>query len=261
MDPRSPRMAVVTWCFGFPYCPNEPIREQAWGIVEGFYEQHFPGIPRLVHSATRRGERFLRAATRNQLVTIAQEQGFDIVVLVDADTLIHPDGIRRMIQLATTRDMFLGKPFLKGINLPVEQQQTLADSDLTRWPHARFNDPGAAWVIRPETWWAAGGMDENLTGWGADDSSFGYIFAAIGGHTEYDQHAAVKTDHPTPRWRRDPDWPATLKRELVTKAIWENPHAEQLAHEWLEVRHMPGICDEWVSRLSVDLTRRTPVTI
>lgn len=247
----------MTWCLAFPYCPNEPIREQAWGIVEAFYEQHLPGIPRLVHSATRVGERFLRATTRNQLVTIAQEQGFDIVVLVDADTLIHPDGIRRMVDRASRDDLFLGKPFLKGVNLPLEQQRQLAHAGIP-WPPARFNDPGAAWVIRPESWWAAGGMDEGFQSWGGEDEAFDYLFAAVQGRTEYDRLPAVKTDHPTPRWRRDPHWGDTWEREAVCRHVWRNPH---LVPEWLEERHRPGVCAEWITRYGIDTIRaKSPLT-
>lgn len=249
-------MAPVTWCFGFPYCPNEPIREQAWGVVEAFYDRHFPSVHRIVHSATAVGEPFLRAKTRNQIVRQAQHLGFDIVVLIDADTLIHPDGIRRMVDLTATQDLFLGKPFIKGVNLPLAALQGVADGGT--WPSARFNDPGAAWVIRPETWWTAGGMDEGFTSWGGEDEAFDYLFAAVHGTTEYDRYPAVKTDHPTPRWRRDPNWADTWEREAVCRHVWRNPH---LVPEWLEARDQPGVCAEWITRYSIDTTRsRSPLT-
>lgn len=167
MDDGTPRVVALNWCFGFPYCANEPIREQAWEIVSNFYSHHFPDVEQIVHSATPVGEPFLRATTRNQLVT--QAEGSDVIVLIDADTLIHPDGITRMLERVLQGDLFCGKPFLKGINLPLPQLTEVANGG--PWPRPKFNDPGAAWVIRPETWWAAGGMDENFHSWGGEDEA------------------------------------------------------------------------------------------
>lgn len=246
-------MAALSWCLGFPYSPNERIREAAWGVVSAFYERHFPDVPRLVHSATPAGERFLRAKTRNELVRKAEV--FDVVVLVDADTLIHPDGIRRMVDAAATRDMFLGKPFLRGVNMQLGAQRHLAGStDLDgSWPRPQFNDPGAAWVIRPESWWAAGGMDEDFRSWGGEDEAFAYVFAAVGGTTEYDVRPAVKTHHTLPRWSADPEWADTWERSAICRHIWRHP---ELVAEWLTVRHKPGIAAEWIARHGISLRRR-----
>jgi hypothetical protein len=244
-------MAALSWCFAFPYAPNEPIRAQAWEVVSAFYLKHFPTTPQLIHSATPVGERFLRAKTRNELVRMAG--GYDVVVLVDADTLIHPDGIRTMVDAVAARDMFLGKPFLRGVNLPLESQRRLAAYPDGRWPRARFNDPGAAWVIRPDSWWAAGGMDEGFRSWGGEDEAFHHLFAAVGGTLEYDQRAAVKTEHVTPRWSSDPDWADTWERSAVARHVWLHP---ELAPEWLAVRHLPGIAANWVIEHGVNVRRR-----
>lgn len=241
----------MTWCLAFPYCPNEPIRAEAFAVVSTFYAHHFPNVPQLVHTATPIGEPFLRSKTRNQLVH--QAAGFDVVALIDADTLVHPEALQHMVDQAHQRTMFLGKPFMRGVNLDLTDQRHLAAGDIP-WPRARFNDPGAAWVIRPESWWAAGGMDENFTSWGGEDSAFGYLFAALGGETVNTGPAAVKTEHEQPRWRANPDWPNTIKRELVTKAIWET-HPE-LATEWLTVRDQDGIVEQWVHHLRIPLPRR-----
>jgi hypothetical protein len=243
----------MSWCIAFPYCPNEPIRQEAFELVSGFYTKHFPKVPQIAYSSTPVGERFLRAKTRNALVNIAQRGGYDVVALIDADTLVHPDSLSVMVNMAHERDMFLGKPFLKGDNMPIEKQRQLV-AGLIEWPNAQFNDPGAAWVIRPESWWKAGGMDEAITSWGGEDSAFMYLFAALRGETSHGTLPAVKTEHVQPRWSQDPEWSDTLKRELVTKAIWaEHPH---LATEWLQVRHQAGIVDTWIRRLDVALPFR-----
>jgi len=208
-------MVALSWCFGFPYAPNEQIRADAWDVVSSFYAKHFPEIPHLIHSATPVGERFLRAKTRNELVRMAG--GYDLIVLIDADTLIHPDGIRRMIDAASKQGMYLGKPFLKGVNLQLAHLRATAET--MRWPHPKFNDPGAAWVIRPETWWATGGMDENFRSWGGEDEAFNYMLTALGGSIEYDVLPAVKAHHKTARWFRDPEWSDTWERSAVYRHI------------------------------------------
>ena len=244
----------MKWCIAFPYAPNEPIRAEAFEIVTAFYAKHFPDIPQLVHSATPVGEPFLRAKTRNDLVTMAEAQGFDIVCLIDADTLIHPDGIRRMVNRTTENTLFLGKPFIRGTNLPPARMRNLVNGNINHyWPTPRFQDPGAAWIIRPSSWWTAGGMDEQLQSWGGEDTTFGYLFAAVGGTTEYDIHPAVKAEHKTPRWTADPQWSTTWEREAVCRHIWLNPH---LAEEWLTVRHQPGIVTQWITQHNINLDRR-----
>lgn len=234
----------IRWCFGFPYCPNEQIRAEAFEAVTAFYTRHFPDVPTMVHSATAVGEPFLRARTRNELVM--QAQGFDLIVLIDADTLIHPAGIGRMLNVPP---MTLGKPHRQGVNVPLEHQRSL---DPNGWPRGRFEDPGAAWVIRPRDWACAGGMDEAFTSWGGEDAAFEHMFVAVGGTVVYDRHAAVKTLHEQSR-RTSPDYPETLKRELVYRHIRFHP---ELAKEWLEVRHQPGIVDEWATRHSIRLPAR-----
>lgn len=99
-------------------------------------------------------------------------------------------------------------------------------------------------MIRPESWWAAGGMDENFTGWGGEDEAFSYLFAAAGGVTGHGQLPAVKTQHEQARWGT-PEHQTAVRRELVTKHIWKNPH---LLTEWLEVRDRPGVVDEWTTK-------------
>lgn len=242
-------MAPLNWCLAFPYCPNEPIREQAWEIVKRFYDHHFPEIPKLVHSATAIGETFLRAKTRNELVRMADS--YDIVCLIDADTLIHPDGIGRMLLRTTIENLFLGKPFLKGVNLPLNAMKSTADSMI--WPTPRFNDPGAAWIIKPSTWWAAGGMDENFRSWGGEDEAFAHILAARGGSVQYDVLPAVKAKHTLPRWSQDPQWADTWERSVIYRHIGQHP---ELADEWLSVRDQPGIAAEWVTRHSINVRRR-----
>lgn len=242
-------MAPLNWCLAFPYCPNEPIRRQAWEIVSEFYDRHFPDIPKIVHSATEVGETFLRAKTRNELVRLADS--YDIVCMIDADTLIHPDGIHRMLKLTAEQDLFLGKPFLRGVNLPLNQMQSTVDS--MTWPRAQFNDPGAAWIIRPSTWWAAGGMDEQFRSWGGEDEAFNYLLHAVGGTYHYDRLPAVKANHPTPRWSADPNWADTWERSAVYRHLWQHP---ELAQEWLTVRDQPGIAAQWITEHSINVKRR-----
>jgi hypothetical protein len=245
---------AVTWCLAFPYCPNEPIRAEAFNIVQGFYTRHFPDTPQLVHSATKVGEPFLRAKTRNDLVHQAEQAGHDIICLIDADTLIHPDGIRHMLERCTEQDLFLGKPFLMGTNMRLPRFKLLAEPTAgTYWPRPAFSDPGAAWVIRPQTWWAAGGMDENFQAWGGEDTTFGYMLAAIGGTTENHERPAVKAEHRTNRWRADTSWEETWHREAVYRHVWQHP---ELATDWLSVRDQHGSVDDWITHHSINLDRR-----
>lgn len=240
---------VLSWCFGFPYAPNEPIRAAAWAVVSNFYDHHFPTVPKFVHSATPLGERFQRAKTRNELVTMADS--FDVVVLVDADTLIHPDSITETVDRVMGEPRALGKPFLNAISLPLHEVARIAGSGA--WPSGGTADEGAAWVVRPDTWWAAGGMDEGFQSWGAEDTALEHLHTALGGTIIHGENPAVKTRHPAKRWRRDPLWPQTWERYCVSRHIATHP---DLAQGWLDERHLPSVAGEWIRRLNINTSRR-----
>lgn len=243
----------MKWCIAFPYAPNEPIREEAFNLVSAFYREHFPNVPQLTHSATPVGEPFLRAKTRNDLVRIAERDGYDIVCLIDADTLIHPDGIRRMVDMVEADPMLLGKPFSDGVNYDIDAQRQLA-ATLDPWPTAAFRDPGAAWIVRPETWWRAGGMDEGFTAWGGEDTAHLYMHVAAGGTVVTDKdannRAAVKTQHAEKRWTDNAYWEETLTRELVVKELFER--RRQWIPEWFEDRLNPDAASRWATRLRIE---------
>ncbi|MDH2424761.1 galactosyltransferase-related protein [Sphaerisporangium sp. TRM90804] len=155
-----------------PYRGTTPERERAYKAVSKALRGMLPDA---VHLAVDSGhEPFNRAASRNLGVRLAGDAGCDVVVLCDADTIPQKtpllaaiDGAREDGRLHTPFNRFLGlteqgaHDYLQGA--PVEACEVELDY---AW------SVGGVFVIRPDAWAAAGGMDERFTVWGSEDVAF-----------------------------------------------------------------------------------------
>src|SRR5690606_36606862 len=65
---------------------------------------------------------------------------------------------------------------------------------------------GGVFVIRPDAWWSAGGMDERLTGWGSEDVAVRRAADTLLGKTRTPWGSIVHLGHPpSPRFGPDVD--------------------------------------------------------
>lgn len=121
---------------------------------------------------------FCLAACRNKAVQLAEERGCDVVVLTDADTLPEPEPLTAAIQLAALD----AKAGVHRTHLPYTEyrslgrhgtDQLLDGVPLDRCAHVviPFATSGV-YVTTPATWWAAGGQDEEMLGWGMEDMAW-----------------------------------------------------------------------------------------
>jgi hypothetical protein len=115
-------------------------------------------------------EVFCLAACRNQAVRLAEAGGYDVVVLADADTLPEREPLLAAIQGAAgdTR-----------VHLPYDQYRSLREDGTRQFlegtPLEQCNHlvvpyaTSGVYVTTPATWWACGGQDEHMLGWGMED--------------------------------------------------------------------------------------------
>lgn len=128
-------------------------------------------------------ETFCLAACRNMGVRLAEEDGYDVVVLGDADTLPEQEPLLVAIEAAQTSGL---------VHLPYTEYRSLSatgtgqhragkpieDCDHVTIPFAT----SGVYVTTPETWWACGGQDERYLGWGPEDFSWLIAHRTLLGH-------------------------------------------------------------------------------
>ena len=113
---------------------------------------------------------FCLAGCRNRAVWLAETCGYDVVVLADADTLPERDPLVAAIE-AAAGDSRVHLPYTEYRSLRRDgTDQALDGIPLDRCAHlvVPFATSGV-YVTTPATWWACGGQDEHMLGWGMED--------------------------------------------------------------------------------------------
>lgn len=119
-------------------------------------------------------ERFNRAATRNLAVKWATINGFDIVVLNDADSVPEVGGMVAAINGAALDDL-IHFPFNRVYELVPKATNFVgiqSPAILMNRAYAKCESEGGIWVMKPRVWQKAGYQDERFGGWGCEDRAF-----------------------------------------------------------------------------------------
>lgn len=113
---------------------------------------------------------FCLAACRNKIVRMAEDGGYDVVVIGDADTLPEPGPLHAAITAATT-DHRVHLPYTEYRSLrKTGTDQHKAGTPLPDCDHVTVATAcSGVYVTTPATWWACGGQDEQIRGWGMED--------------------------------------------------------------------------------------------
>lgn len=116
---------------------------------------------------------FCLAACRNRGVRIAENSGYDVAVLADADTLPEVVPLRTAIEQAAVS---------RFVHLPYTEYRSLRQDGTTQYragtPLEDCNHlvvPAATsgvYVTSPATWWSCGGQDEAMLGWAPEDMAW-----------------------------------------------------------------------------------------
>lgn len=111
---------------------------------------------------------FNRAASRNIGVEVNMDA--DVVVVCDADFLPPLDAVLAACEGALA-DARLHQPFTEALYLTeAETASYLAGEGLPDRSGADLT--GGCFVMTPEAWFEAGGMDPRFEGWGGEDDAF-----------------------------------------------------------------------------------------
>lgn len=261
MDNGTPRMAALTFPWGitipFREDPNPNINRRALlNTVLTWLEHACPGIPvQLVDSNPTLP--FNRAGARNNAVRHAETQGWEVVMILDADTLPKTALIHEAVEAAHHGGIHF--PFTCCVTLDPEagitNPDTLRPAHLGKDFDARrrlWKSPGSCYIVRPDVYWAAGGQDEAFRHWGGEDTSFMAAARAlniptvrhpVGDRRRIAENAAIQLHHGTDSDRRQhPTYRATLRRQNIYVNLSRNSN---LMRQWLKERHHPGAEERW----------------
>jgi len=152
---------------GIPW-RSQPHRVYAHTLTLARYLELLPDA-RIVDVDTDH-EVFCLAACRNQAVRLAEAGGYDVVVLADADTLPEREPLLAAIQGAADDTR---------VHLPYTEYRSLREDGTNQFlTGTRLEDcnhmvvpyaTSGVYVTTPATWWACGGQDEHMLGWGMED--------------------------------------------------------------------------------------------
>ena len=152
---------------GIPW-RSQPHRVYAHALTLARYLEFLPGAK--VVDVDTDHEPFCLAACRNQAVRLAEAGGHNVVVLADADTLPEREPLLAAIQGAAGDNR---------VHLPYTEYRSLRQDGTHQFlTGTRLEDcnhlvvpyaTSGVYVTTPRTWWACGGQDEHMLGWGMED--------------------------------------------------------------------------------------------
>lgn len=149
----------------------QPERRWGYSKVVSYYRDTFPEFP--VFAVDSNDQYFNLAAARNFGVNYARDNGFDAVIITDADTLPDTPNIPLALEQAVSAP---------GVVLPYTSYHSLgrdgtrayrAGTPLREAPH--FEVPSACsgiYITTPDTWTSHYGQDIRFRGWGYEDSAW-----------------------------------------------------------------------------------------
>jgi len=142
-------------------------REQIFGrvrpIVESLYSWDKVVVCDSGHTP------YNRAASRNEVVKIAEQENFDVAVICDADSIPHKDSLAQAIDYALRYER-LTIPFDRVKVLPAVRFNARPDRYAKLKPLYEYGEScGGIYVCTPSLWRRLGGMEERVVGWGFED--------------------------------------------------------------------------------------------
>jgi len=133
------------------------------------------------------GEKFNVSEARNRGCLQAIADGYDNLIVLDADTIFERDAIVDALKVATT-DGGVCYPYTWSIETNEYFSTKLEGgeislADLPNQMTATEKHVGSGWVMTKEAFFEMNGWDENFVGWGCEDSAFQLACESIFGGT------------------------------------------------------------------------------
>lgn len=142
---------------------------------------------------------FCLAACRNRGVRIAENSGYDVVVIADADTLPEARPLRTAIE-QSAYSRFVHLPYTEYRSLRQDgTEQMLAGVPLEDCNHFRVDGAcSGVYVTSSATWWSCGGQDERFRSWSPEDAAWLYAHRTLLGDPVRHEGRVYSLHHESP---------------------------------------------------------------
>lgn len=157
-----------------PWRPR-PTRLKPFSLTVNRLMDQFPNST--VYYADTEDEVFNVSGSRNQGCLSAIKDGCDMLLVVDADTLLDKDAVEAAIIKATENECVCF-PFTTYNRLFQQPSESLLGGELTYeevavfGPDSAVEHPGGAYVLSSSTFLLLNGWDQRFVGWGYEDDAF-----------------------------------------------------------------------------------------
>lgn len=190
---------------------EQPSRRYAFHAVHDWYSANMPEAD-IIHCDTDDSP-FNLAACRNKGVRTAEDRGYDICIVNDADTIPELQPLERAIDLCT-KTRFVHLPYDEYRSLRMEgTRQYLNGTPLADCDHVVVQGAcSGVFVTTPATWWSHGGQDEGFRGWGFEDAAWSMAHQTLLGVPPLRHPGAVYSFHHESAEKEGPHYEANAAR-------------------------------------------------
>lgn len=158
-------------------------RDKLWAFCRERWEREFPDWP--IHEGASPDGPFNRAAACNAAVAAAGDD-WDVVLIIDSDTVSDPRSVRSAIEVAaSTGRMVVAHD--ERIMLTKEGARHAMSGSAGSWRGRSYvekvwhDSVSCAVAVSRALWGAVGGFDELFVGWGREDTAFRIACEVHGG--------------------------------------------------------------------------------
>ena len=149
----------------------KPDRRYAFDIVRSWYRENLPDAKIILADDGKR--HFCLSGCRNIGVKNAEDSGFDVVVINDADTIPEINPLVDAITAAFS-DEYVHLPYTQYRSLRLQGTGEFKKGKPLNQCDAFIVDGAVSgvYVTSPKTWWSHYGQDERFRGWGFEDAAW-----------------------------------------------------------------------------------------
>lgn len=169
---------------------EQPSRIPPFKALVKWYEENLPDAK--IYLPNHPGPVWLPSHTRNDGVRMAEQDGCDLIIMNDADTIPQIEPLLETIEAAYKDDkIHISYTDYRMLGSNGTRQYLSNGIALERCFHRSYREACSGInVFTPDTWWKLGGNDEKFRQWGYEDTALQYVHRIVTG-SDFVKHKGV----------------------------------------------------------------------